>query len=145
MDSIDCKIVEILKDNGRISNKNLSEMIGLNPSSTLERVKKLEERGIITGYSANLNYNKMGYTTTAIIQIALERHNREIINKFIKHISSLKEVTELYHISGQYDYMLKIYVEDNKELQHFLIENLTSFEYISKTETLLIFEEKRIR
>ncbi len=144
MDSIDLKIVEILKRNGRISNKNLSEMIGLNPSSTLERVKKLEEKGIITGYSANLDYNKMGFTTTAIIQIALERHNREIINKFIKHISSLKEVTELYHISGQYDYMLKIYVADNKQLQHFLIENLTSFEYISKTETLLIFEEKRI-
>ncbi len=114
MDSIDLKIVEILKRNGRISNKNLSEIIGLNPSSTLERVKKLEEKGIITGYSANLDYNKIGFTTTAIIQIALERHNREIINKFIKHISSLKEVTELYHISGQYDYMLKIYVADNK-------------------------------
>lgn len=144
MDSIDIKIVEILKQNGRISNKNLAEQIGLNPSSTLERVKKLEEKGVIQGYSANLDYNKMGYATTAIIQIALDKHNREIIKQFIKHVSSLKEVTELYHISGQYDYMLKIYVENNKQLQLFLIENLTSFEHISKTETLLIFEEKRI-
>ena len=144
MDKIDQKIVDILRHNGRISNKNLSELVGLNPSSTLERVKKLEEKGIIKGYSANLDYNKMGYSTTAIIQIALEKHNREIINKFIDHISSLDEVTELYHISGQYDYLLKIYVKDNKQLQHFLIENLTSFNYIVKTETLLVFEEKRI-
>jgi len=144
MDNIDKMIVDILRQQGRISNKNLSELIGLNPSSTLERVKKLEERGIITGYSANLDYSKMGYTTMAIIQIALERHNRAIIDKFIEHISSLSEVTEIYHISGQYDYMLKVYVEDNKQLQHFLIENLTSFEFISKTETLLVFEEKKI-
>lgn len=144
MDKIDLQIVEILKNSGRISNKKLSEAIGLTPSSTLERVKKLEERNIITGYSANLDYNRIGYKTTAIIQIALSKHNRAIIDDFIQHIEKLPQVTELYHISGQYDYMIKVYTENNKELQHFLIENVTSFKYISKTETLLVFEERKV-
>jgi Lrp/AsnC family leucine-responsive transcriptional regulator len=144
MDNIDIMIIDILKKNGRISNKKLSEMIGLTPSSTLERVKKLEDKKIITGYAANLDYNKIGFTTTAIIQIALSTHNREIIDQFTTHIIQLPQVTELYHISGQYDYMIKVYTKDNKELQQFLIEHLTSFRYISKTETLLVFEEKKI-
>ncbi len=143
MDNIDLKIIEILKNNGRISNKKLSELIGLTPSSTLERVKKLEDKNIITGYSANLNYNELGFTTTALIQISLSKHNREIIDNFITHVIQLPQVTELYHISGQYDYMIKVYTKDNKELQQFLIEHLTSFKYINKTETLLVFEEKK--
>jgi DNA-binding Lrp family transcriptional regulator len=135
--------LEFFKKNGRISNKKLSEMIGINPSSTLERVKKLEERGIIEGYSAVLNTEKLGYQTIVFIQVALTQHNQKNINRFLDQISKISEIAEYYHIAGRYDYMLKVYLQNNKELQQFLINEITSLDNISKTETMLVFEEKK--
>ncbi len=144
MDKTDIKILNILHNRGRITNKRLSEEIGLNPSSTLERVNKLEARGIIKGYSANIDMEKLGYNTIAFIQVSLKRHNKDNIISFLQDLEKIEELVEYYHIAGQYDYMLKVHVKTNKDLQNFLIEKITSIQLIDKTETMLVFEEKKL-
>lgn len=144
MDEIDTKILNILQNHGRMTNKKLSEKIGLNPSSTLERVNKLEEKGYINGFGANINLEKLGYETIAFLQVSLKRHNKENIVEFLEQIESIPEIIEYYHIAGHYDYMLKVYMKSNKKLQQFLIEKITSIHLIDKTETMLVFEEKNI-
>lgn len=143
MDETDIRILEILQENSKISNKKLSEKIGLNPSSTLERVKKLENKEIIKKYTALLNMEKLGFITIAFIQVSLKRHNKQSIEKFIKSLEAIPEIVEFYHIAGRYDYMLKIYVKSNKQLQRFLMEKITSIEIVDKTETMLVFQEKK--
>jgi len=143
MDQIDRKLLLVLQKNGRISNKKLAEEIGLNPSSTLERVKKLEEKNIIKEYSVVLNTEELGYQTVVFIQVALTQHNQKNINHFLEQVVKIDEIAEYYHIAGRYDYMLKVYLNNNKELQSFLVERITTLDNISKTETILVFEEKK--
>lgn len=144
MDVIDRNILNIIQKQGRISNKKLSDEIGLNPSSTLERVKKLEESGIIDGYSARLNYENLDYQTLVLVNVSLKAHNKENIDIFIEKVSKIAQVTEYYHIAGKYDFMLKVYTKNNKELQSFIIENITSISCVDKTETMLVFDEKKL-
>ncbi len=144
MDQTDINILNLLQKTGRITNKRLSEKIGLNPSSTLERVNKLEEKKIIKGYTAKIDLEKLGYNTIAFIQVSLKRHNKNNIEDFLEDLESIPEIVEYYHIAGQYDYMLKVHVKTNKDLQRFLIEKITSIKVIDKTETMLVFEEKKL-
>lgn len=107
LDRIDINILAQLQRNGRITNINLADAVGLSPSPCLLRVKRLEKAGYITGYNAHIDIAKLGETVTVFTEVTLSDHHREDFAKFEASIRTVDEVIECHLISGGYDYLLK--------------------------------------
>src|SRR5258708_1032584 len=107
LDRIDLKILVHLQRNGRITNLNLAEAVGILTSPCLVRVKRLEKAGYITGYGAQINLAKLGETVTVFTEVTLTDHKREDFIKFEAAIRTIEEIIECHLVSGGYDYLLK--------------------------------------
>lgn len=132
LDRIDRHILELMQENGRISNLELAERIGLSPSPCLRRVRALEESGLISGYHAVLDARKLGLTLLALIHISMDRHTPERFANFEARVAALPEVLECLLITGQdADYQLKVIVRDMDAYQALLLEQITRIEGVS--------------
>lgn len=131
-DRYDRKILDVLQRDGRISNQELAERIGLSPSPCLRRVRALEDAGVITGYRAVLDARRLGLTLLALIHISMDRHTPERFANFEQRISELPEVLECLLITGQdADYQLKVIVRDMEAYQALLLNKITRIEGVS--------------
>jgi len=132
IDRYDRRILEVLQEDGRISNQELAERIGLSPSPCLRRVRALEERGIIAGYRAVLDAGRLGLTLLALIHISMDRHTPERFANFEARVAALPEVLECLLITGQdADYQLKVIVRDMDAYQALLLNKITRIEGVS--------------
>jgi Lrp/AsnC family transcriptional regulator, leucine-responsive regulatory protein len=132
LDRYDRRILEELQKDGRISNQDLAERIGLSPSPCLRRVRALEESGLIRGYRALLDANKLELSLMALIHISMDRHTPERFTNFEEKIAELPEVLECLLITGQdADYQLKVVVKDMDAFQALLLEQITRIEGVS--------------
>ena len=132
LDRYDKRILATLQQDGRISNQDLAETIGLSPSPCLRRVRALEEAGLITGYRAHLDAEKLGLSLTALIHISMDRHTPERFDNFEAKVSALPEVLECLLITGQdADYQVKVVVEDMQAYQALLLDKITRIEGVS--------------
>lgn len=132
LDRYDRRILEVLQEEGRISNQDLAERIGLSASPCLRRVKALEENGLIAGYRALLDAKKLGFTLTVLIQISMDRHTPERFANFEARVGELDEVMECLLITGQdADYLLKAVVRDMDAYQELLLDKITRIEGVS--------------
>ena len=132
LDRYDRRILEELQKDGRISNQELAERIGLSPSPCLRRVRTLEESGLIRGYRAQLDAGKLGLSLMALIHISMDRHTPERFANFEAKIAALPEVLECLLITGQdADYQLKVVVKDMDAFQVLLLEKITRIEGVS--------------
>lgn len=128
----DRRILEELQRDGRISNQELAEHIGLSPSPCLRRVRALEESGLITGYRAMLDASKLGLSLMALIHISMDRHTPERFANFEARIAELPQVMECLLVTGQdADYQLKVVVQDMDAFQSLLLEKITRIEGVS--------------
>ncbi|MCU7907167.1 MAG: Lrp/AsnC family transcriptional regulator [Candidatus Thiodiazotropha sp. (ex Epidulcina cf. delphinae)] len=128
----DRRILEALQSNGRISNQDLAERIGLSPSPCLRRVRALEEAGVIAGYRAHLDADKLGLSLMALIHIAMDRHTPERFANFENKVNDLPEVLECLLITGQdADYQVKVVVPDMEAYQALLLNKITRIEGVS--------------
>lgn len=141
IDDIDKKILILLKDNARISLTEIAKKVGLSVMGVKNRIKKLEEKGVIEGYSANINFTKLGYSIVAFVEISVEAKKRA---EAVRELKKRKEVVELYEIGGTYDFIAKIVVKDMNELREFLAITLAKIEGIVATHTLLIIKDHKI-
>ena len=142
MDKYDQRILEEIQADGRISNQDLAERIGLSPSPCLRRVRQLEEDGIIDRYVALLNPDKMGLKMTALIQISMDKHTPERFARFEQEVSSFPEVQSCYLITGQSaDYILKVVVRDMDHFQAFLLGKLTRIEGVSGVHSSFVMRK----
>src|SRR6478609_7045762 len=108
LDATDRKILELLQVNSNITNAQLSQEIGLSPAPTLERVKKLENSGVIKSYHAVVDPASVGMGVSTFVTVSLKGHNKDNIEKFISAIKKVDEVVECHHITGSGDFILKI-------------------------------------
>lgn len=132
LDRYDKRILERLQVDGRISNQDLAEAIGLSPSPCLRRVRALEESGLIIDYRAHLDDTKLGLSLMALIHISMDRHTPERFANFEKKISALPEVLECLLITGQdADYQVKVVVRDMQAYQELLLTQITRIEGVS--------------
>ncbi|MGB3184177.1 MAG: Lrp/AsnC family transcriptional regulator [Cyclobacteriaceae bacterium] len=138
LDKIDRKILEILQNNGRITNAQLSKEIGLSPAPTLERVKKLENSGIIKSYHAKLDMEKIGLGVSTFVHVSLKGHNKENIDVFIKEINQIEEVIECHHITGSGDFFLKIIAKDIVSYQNLMLEKVSEITVVDNLQTMVI-------
>lgn len=132
LDRFDRKILDVLQQEGRISNQDLAERIGLSASPCLRRVRALEEAGIIAGYRAHLDATSLGLSLMALIHISMDRHTPERFANFEARINDLPEVLECLLITGQdADYQLKVVVRDMQHYQELLLNKITRIEGVS--------------
>lgn len=141
LDEMDRKILEVLQQDGRISNSDLAKQIHLSAPATHSRVKRLEQEGFIASYVALLNRNKMGYDNLCFIEISLELHKHERIQAILETIMSWPEVLECHNVTGEYDYLLKVAVENTRALERFNSRKLIPLEGVAKIHTSLVLKE----
>lgn len=132
LDRYDRHILALLQTDGRLSNQELAERIGLSPSPCLRRVRALEESGLIAGYRAILDGKKLGLTLMALVHISMDRHTPERFANFEAKVSALPEVLECLLITGQAaDYQLKVVVKDMDGYQDLLLNRITRIEGVT--------------
>jgi len=132
LDGIDRRILDLIQKDGKISQSRIAENVGLTTPSVNERIKKMEKRGIIKGYAALLDQSKLGVGLTAFIDVRLESARYDEV--FISEIEKLLEVQECHHLSGDYDYRLKVKAIDPAELESFLNRKIHSIKGVARTK-----------
>lgn len=140
MDQIDKKILMLLQKNAKQNTKEIANQIGLTVSPTFERIKKLEQQGFIKAYVALLDRVKIGKALMAYCQISLFKHSKELIDNFRKEIAVLPEVLVCLHVSGNYDFLLEVAVNDMNEYQAFVVEKLSIVDGISNIQSSFVME-----
>jgi Lrp/AsnC family leucine-responsive transcriptional regulator len=139
IDNYDRRILEILQQDGRISNNDLADRIGLSPSACLRRMRSLDESGLVIGYRALLDAKKLGLSLMALIHISMDRHTPDRFAAFEESISQLPQVLECMLITGQAaDYQIKVIVRDMDDYQNLLLNKITRIDGITGVHSSFI-------
>lgn len=141
LDTTDKKLLMLLQEDSRRTTKELSLKLNLSVTAIYERVKKLEREGIISRYVALLDRNKVKKGFVVFCHIKLVQHTKEYLTKFEQEVTRLDEVLECFHVSGDYDYILKIYVADMEEYREFMVTKLTTLQHIGSTHSTFMISE----
>jgi len=140
LDRIDYQIIRLLRNNARLSNKELAEQVGLAPSTCLVRTRMLQTAGVLTGFRAEVNPATLGVSLQAMISVRLKRHYKPDVEAFRQHALELPEVVQLYHVAGPIDFLAHVWTRDSAHLRDLAMTAFTSREEVSHIETELIFE-----
>ena len=141
LDIIDRKLLNYLQNDCKQTNKELSAKLNLSVTAVYERIKKLERLGIIDKHVSLLNKNKVNLSFVAFCQIKLMQHSKDYVINFEKDVANLKEVIECYHISGDYDYLLKVVLKDMEAFREFMVKKLTTISHIGSTHSTFMISE----
>ena len=138
LDLIDHKVLEILQNDGKITNAQLSKEIGLSPAPTLERVKKLETSGIIESYHAKIDRDKVGLGVMTFVQVSLSGHRKAVTDSFVEKITTVPEIIECHHVTGSCDFLLKVIAKDISSYQKLMVSTINEIEEVANTQTMVI-------
>lgn len=143
IDETDKKILNTLQEEGRITIKALSDELNLSPTPVFERVKRLEKEGIINKYVALLNPKKIEKKLIVFISISIKNHTRSYLEKFRKEVELIPEVMELYHIGGQFDYLVKVVMKDMDAYQTFILTKLSVINDIDHVQSSFVLSQEK--
>ena len=138
LDQIDKKILEILQSNAKITNSQLAQEVGLSPAPTLERVRKLENTGLILSYHAEIDVKQMGLGIGVFVLISLSGHKKNQIMSFVDKVNNIPEVIECHHITGSGDFLLKVLTKDISSYQQLILNTLVDIEEIGNMQSMMI-------
>jgi DNA-binding Lrp family transcriptional regulator len=137
LDSIDRRLLAELQDEGRVTNVELAQRVGLTAPPCLRRVRSLEEAGVIRGYHADLDASKLGFAITVFAMVSLKSQAEEDLRGFEDHVKTLPEVRECHMLNGEIDFILKIVSKDLQSFQEFLTSKLTPAPNVASVKTSL--------
>ncbi|MFT5711081.1 MAG: Lrp/AsnC family leucine-responsive transcriptional regulator [Halioglobus sp.] len=141
LDRIDRNILQLLQRNGRLSNVDLAKQVALSPTPCLERVRRLEREGYITGYVALADPKKLNADTLAFIQVLLTNTSTSNLKDFNDRMRTMPEVEACHMVAGGFDYLLKVRCSDMQDYQRFLGEQLATIALVAQTHTYVVIEE----
>lgn len=140
-DEIDRRLLAMLQADSKKTTKEYAHYLGLSTTAVYERIKRLEKIGVIDKYVALVDKQKVNKAFTVFCQIKLIQHTKEQINQFERDILKLIEVVECHHLSGDYDYILKIHVSDMVAYRQFMVTKLTAINHIGSTQSSFVINE----
>jgi DNA-binding Lrp family transcriptional regulator len=140
LDPVDRSILEALAKNARASNKELAAAAGVAQSTCSERLRRLEQRGVINEYRVVLDPRALGLAIQALIAVRIRRHAPEDLASFRARVLELPEVVNLFHVTGANDYLVQVAVKDSDDLRRFAVESMVAMPEVTHIETSLIFE-----
>ena len=135
LDKIDHAIIDSLQSNGRISNSDLADKVGLSQSACLRRVKSLEKEDVIEGYVAIMNQTAAGLPDNVFVQITVERQTKELLTEFERIVKECPQIMECYLMTGDADYMLRVVVSDASDYEKLHMEVLTTLPGVSQIKS----------
>ena len=141
LDSIDHRILDVLRRDGRISMLDLADRVGLSPTPCGRRIKRMEEAGVITGYAAQIDRRALGLQVCVLVSVRLARHGPEGTREFLSAVARHPEITECLLVTGNLDYMLRIWVRDIEALGVFIRDVLQSIPAVAETTTMVILKQ----
>ncbi len=141
MDAIDKKLLQLLQKDTKKTTKELSLKLNLSVTAVYERIKKLEREGIIHQYVALIDRTKINKGFVVFCHIKLIQHAKDFLTTFEKEVVQLDEILECFHVSGDYDYILKICVKDMEEYREFMVTKLTTLQHIGSTHSTFMIGE----
>jgi DNA-binding Lrp family transcriptional regulator len=143
LDTIDLNILNALQENSKITNIELSKVVGLSAAPTLGRVQKLEKLGIISSYHAKVNDSKLGLGFMALVQLSLIRQKSTAAVNFMDQINKIDEVMECIQLTGNFDYQLRIVTRDIPSFENILEKKLGQIEEIGQMQTSVVLAIKK--
>lgn len=138
LDQKDLAILKLLQYNARITVKEISDKVNLSTTPVFERIKWMEETGVIKQYATLIDPAKLNKRLMVIVYVSLKQHNKTAGSKFVKTINDMSEVLECYSISGEFDFMLKIVVEDMNAYYDFHVNRLSEMENIGNVQSIFV-------
>ena len=141
LDPIDRNILRTLQTSGRITNVDLAEKVNLSPTPCIERVRRLEEAGYISGYYARLSAQKLGIGLLAFIEVSLDKTGTAAFEKFREAVNDIAEIQECHMVAGGFDYLLKVRIESMAHYRQFLGERISALPGVDRTHTYVVMEE----
>ena len=138
LDETDQKILNLLQSNGRMTNAELAKRIKLSPPSALQRVRGLERAGYIRGYAAKLDPERLGYRITIWAMVSLALHQDQPIERFQQSVLEIPEVVECHHVSGEFDFLLKILVSDIQAYEVLIRDKLSRVKGIQQIRSSFV-------
>lgn len=144
LDAVDKRLLKLLQDDGRMTTAELAERVGLKPTATADRVKRLTRDGFITGFHARLDPARIGLGLLVFIEVRLDRTTPEVFERFAAAVRRAPEVLECHMVSGGFDYLIKSRIEDMSAYRRFLGEVLVSLPGVRETHTYPVMEEVKI-
>lgn len=141
IDPTDMRILNLLQEDAHLTNKEIAAQLGLSTTPVFERIKRLEEDGIISQYVALVNRQKLDYALLAFCNVSLKEHSRNFLKQFENEVRSLKEVIECYHVAGMFDYLLKVVVKDMNAYQDFIVNKLAALDNIGNVQSSFVMTE----
>ena len=138
LDQKDLAILKLLQHNSRITVKEISDKVHLSTTPVYERIKWMEEQGVIKQYATLVDHSKLNRRLMVIVYVSLKQHNKTAGAKFVKAISDMSEVMECYSISGEFDFMLKALVEDMNAYYDFHVNRLSELENIGNVQSIFV-------
>ena len=140
LDKFDRKLLSLLQEDARLTNSDLSERVNLSPSQCSRRRQRLEEEGLIRGYRAVLDRERLGFSLVNIVSVTLATHNRDNARRFAELVTELPQVQEAYSLTGEMDYILKVVTPDLKSLANFVNQVLLPHEAVQHVKTAIVLE-----
>jgi len=141
LDEVDRLLLTHLQADARMTNTELARRVDLSPPGLQKRLRKLEETGVIEQYVTLVNREAIGFDMLCFVQVTLQRHEPEAVRGFRKAVQTMPEVLECHHLTGEYDYLLKVVVRNRRHLEQFLLETLTPVPGMDKIRTSLVLSE----
>lgn len=141
LDALDLKLLSLLQENARTPNSELARQVDLSPPGLQKRLRKLEERGVVQGYTALLDRQAVGLDLLCFVQVTLAHHEPDMIQGFRDDLGKIPEVLECHHLTGEFDYLMKVVVKNHKHLEWFLFEKLTPISGVDKVRTSIVLRE----
>jgi DNA-binding Lrp family transcriptional regulator len=140
LDRTDRAIVALMQENARRSNKELAAAVGIAASTCSERVRRLEDTGILRGYTAEVDPAALGIGMRAVLAIRLRRHNASEVDTFRDHVLSMPEVVQVLHVTGGTDFLVQVVVRNATHLRDLAVSGFTSLPEVAHIETSLVFD-----
>lgn len=141
LDKVDRRILAVLQQDGRISAVDLAERIGLSPTATGERLRRLQKEGVIEGFTARLNPHRIGLGLLVFVEVSLDKTTPDVFERFAAAVRRAPEVLECHMVSGGFDYLVKTRVSDMAAYRRFLGDVLLALPGVRETRTYAVMEE----
>lgn len=141
LNELDKELLKLLQKDSKQTNKAISHTLGLSVTAVYERIRKLEKNGIVSNYVALIDKKKVDKAFVAFCHVKLVQHSQDYVMKFEREVRKLDEVLECYHISGDYDYLLKVLVKDMEAFRDFMVKKLTNIDHIGSTHSMFMINE----
>jgi Lrp/AsnC family transcriptional regulator, leucine-responsive regulatory protein len=141
LDNLDLKILTLLQENAQLTSKELSGHLNLSLSPIYERIRRLEKEGYIKQYVTLLDKDKLGFSLVAFCHVSLKEHAKPFLERFEQDVLLFQEVVECYHVTGNFDYMLKVLIKDMKEYQNFIVNKLAMLANIGNAQSQFVMTE----